>query len=367
MSGDAPGARSAGKAWKRLLPWVASAGVVAWLFTSVDHKAFLDGLAKAKMAEALGWIAIFNIFVFLVDSVTLRVLIGRLLRPLPYRDVLAVKGVSYFLNAVTYSAGTGGIAYFVHKKISVPFLQSLSALVWLNYVDVIGLWLLLIGGWVLGTDRLPDPALANRVGVLLVAVGLIVIGAQIYWRRGVDFLVLGRFRSWRIFQAFARASWSDLATMVALRVSFIGLYVIMAWVLLPTFHIHVDLFGLLVYVPLLTFVQTIPASVAGLGAVQAVMIALYAPYVDPEIATSPEAADGLVLAFSTVVGPTTAIFRIGLGYLFLRDISQDLLGDEQAYAQARAAEEMDAQGCSEGGSLRSTGSGDGGSSSGGRP
>lgn len=341
LSQQTTGSRGAGKLLKRTLPWIASVGIVVWLFSSVDRQAFLDGLAKAKMVEALVWIAAFSALVFLADSAALKLLFNRLLGPIRYREVLAVKGVSYFLNAITYSAGAGSIAYFAHKKLNVSFLRSLSTLVWLNFVDVISLWVLLGGGWLFGRELLPDPVLADRIGVLLVGVGLIATGAQVYWRYGIDFLLLGRFRSWRIFQSFADATWSDLGVILGVRVLFIGLYVVMAWVLLPTFHIHIDLVSLLVYVPLLTFVQTIPASVAGLGAVQAVMIALYGPYVDPEIASGPGAAEGMVLAFSTVIGPSTALIRIVLGYFFVHDISRDLLGSDEEFDRLKRQEEQE--------------------------
>ncbi|MEC9073517.1 MAG: lysylphosphatidylglycerol synthase transmembrane domain-containing protein, partial [Myxococcota bacterium] len=281
----------------------------------------------ADVWAALGWIALFTIGVFFVDTFTLRLLIVRLLTPMSYRDVLAVKGVSYFLNAITYTAGAGGIAYFVHRKKQVPLLRALSSLVWLNFVDVMALLILLGGGVLFARDRLPDPTLADQVTWLVIGGATVAVGALVYWRLGVDFLVLGAFRTWRIFQCFRDATWKDYGVLLLARTTFIGLYVVMARVLLPTFHIHVDFGGLFVYVPLLTFVQTIPASVSGLGAVQGVMQVLYAPYVDPALAPTAAHADAMVLAFSTVVGPVMSLTRIGMGYFFMNDMTRELIGE----------------------------------------
>lgn len=332
---------------KRLLPWILSLAIVGYLFWTVDREAFVDALREADMLAALGWIGLFTVGVFFLDTFTLRLLLVRLVTPMGYREVLAVKGVSYFLNAITYTAGAGGIAYFVHRKKKVPLLRALSSLVWLNFVDVMALLILLTGGLLFARDRLPDPALTQQIS-WVVGVGVVVaLGALVYWRFGVDFLLLAPFRSWRIFQCFRDATWADYGVLIAARTGFIAMYIVMAWVLLPTFHIQVDAGGLVVYVPLLTFVQTIPASVSGLGAVQGVMQVVYGPYVDTSVITSaglPLDPDAAVLAFSTVVGPVTALMRIGMGYFFMNDVTRDLMGEmNQALTEEEPMGEADSE------------------------
>ena len=89
------------------------------------------------------------------------------------------------------------------------------------------------------------------------------------------------------------------------RICFIGIYVALGWLLLPTFdiaieletsHLHADHYIRADY----------PGLDLGLGAVQVVIIALYAPHVMSHIA-DPAAQ---VLAFSTMIGPATTVFRI---------------------------------------------------------
>lgn len=321
---------------KRALPWVVSLGIVGYLFSTVDLGAVGRALAGADLGVLAVWIVVFSLLVFLADGACLRLLFGRLIGGVTLRESLSIKAVSYFLNAITYTAGAGGIAYFLHKKRGVGFLHALSMLLWLNFVDVIALLILLTLGCSLGPSVLPGDIGAQLLWVL--GAGWIVIaGALVYWRLGFDFMVLGRLRSWRIFEAFGQADLGDYGALVAARTVFIGLYVVMAWVLLPTFHLSIGVGALLVYVPLLTFVQIIPASISGLGAVQAVMIALYAPHA----AAGTEDPAALVLAFSTVVGPGTTLVRLGLGYAFMGDISKDLVADEQAIEALRKAEEQD--------------------------
>ena len=320
---------------KRTLPWLLSLAIVGWLFWTSDLDAVAAALLQADIALLAAGVLVFVVLAFLVDSATHVVLFARLLEPMPLREVLAVKGVSYFLNAINYTAGAAAIAWFVHKKnSSLGFLRTLSTMMWLNFVDIAALFVLLTAGLVFGRELLPE-SMADQLVWVLAAGWAIVIGALIYWRHGVDFLVLGRLRPWRIFDAFRDAALPDYGVMIAIRTFYVALWVGMQWLMLPTFDIHIDLLTLLVYVPILTFVQIVPASVSGLGAVQAVMIAMYAPLID----APPEEAAARVLAFSTVVGPSTAIVRICIGYVFLRNVADDLVPTDAELEAARVAEE----------------------------
>ncbi len=300
-------------------------------------------MARAHLVRLALWLAIFVVIAFLADSGTLLLLFRRLLphaqggedaSPLRYRDVLAVKGASYFLNVLNYNAAAGGIALFVHKRRKVSFLHALSTLLWLNFVDIIALMVLLSLGAVFGGRLLP-PAVAGRLPWILAVGWLVVLAALVYWQLGMDFMVLGRLRDWRIFRAFHVARAGDFAVMIAARTLFIGVYVLMQWTLLPTFDVHIGLGALLVYVPLLTFVQIVPATVSGLGAVQVVLIALFMPYVS---GSSMADARALLLAYSALTGVATTLIRVGIGYLFVANVSRDFVAGEAARPAARADE-----------------------------
>ena len=315
---------------KRILPWVFSLAIVGYLFWSVDREAVLSAMERADIATMLGLIAAFSVLILFADAGTLWVLFKRLLGPLTFRDVLAIKGLSYFLNAITYSAGTGGIAYLAHRRGSVSFLKALSVLLWLNFADIIALIVMMSAGAVLAADVLPADVKA-QVPMVLTIGWLIIIGALIYWRLGINFLILGPCRSWRIFSAFGDAELRDYVVMVGLRICFIGIYVLLGWLLLPTFDITIELETLLIYMPIITFVQIIPASISGLGAVQVVIIALYAPHVMSHVA-DPAAQ---VLAFSTVIGPATTLVRIAIGYCFMQYLTDEFRVDPDAIEALR--------------------------------
>ncbi len=316
------------------MPWGLSLAIVGYLFWSVDRTAFVHAMEGSDISTMVGLIALFSVIVFAIDSASLWLLFRRLLTDLPFKDVLAVKGVSYFLNAATYAAAAGGIAWFVHKKRDVTFTHSLSALVWVNFVDIIALVILLSLGTIFGSHLLPAE-LASKLPLVCGVFWAIIVGALIYWRLGFDWFVLGRLRSWRIWRCFADATGADYVVMVAARMAFLAVYIVLGYLLPPTFDIHIGWVELLVYMPLITFVQIVPASISGLGAVQGVIILLYVPHVAAGIA-DPTAQ---VLAFSTVIGPATTLSRLFIGYAFMSNVARDLVPSEAQLDELKHAEE----------------------------
>jgi hypothetical protein len=304
---------------KASIPWVLSLAIVGYVLLSLDMEQLKSDIMMADMGRLIGIVSLFALIVFIVDSATLVVLFRRLIAPVNFKEVLAVKGVSYFFNAINYSAGSGAMALFLRKKRNVPFLKGLSALLWLNFVDVLVLLGMLVLGVALSGDLLP---VEQREGLPYVMIAGIAIGAGalVYWQLDVDFLILGRLRQWRIFEAFRDASWSDYGHLMAVRGLFIGLYVLMNWLTLPCFDLHISFVALLVYTPLLTFVQIVPLSVSGLGAIQVAMAILYGHYLGG--GTDIEAK---VYAFSFVIGPLTAIIRIVIGYVFMTNVARDFI------------------------------------------
>ena len=135
------------------------------------------------------------------------------------------------------------------------------------------------------------------------------------------------------YDSAADAKMADYGVMIVSRVAFIGVYIVLTWLILPTFQIDVPVLLLLVYLPIGTFVQIIPASVSGLGAVQVVLIALYAPHVIASIADG----EAQVLAFTTFMGPATTLARILLGYFFVRTVMRKVMGDVTLDAASIAA------------------------------
>ena len=160
-------------------------------------------------------------------------------------------------------------------------------------------------------------------------------GAVVYWNGGFDWFVLGRLRSWRIFHGFRTARLGDYALFVGLRTVFVAGYVMSHWLCMPFFHMHAPLRELFLYVPVLTFVATIPlTNVAGLGTVQLLMRVFFAGYVPAGVA-----AEAHVDAYSTVTILLFVLCRIGIGYLSMGTVARDFAEAARRSASPPAAGE----------------------------
>lgn len=317
---------------KRATPWLLSLCVVAFLLLTTDLAAVGSALETADWGRLVALMAVVTLAAYVVDSLTLIVLFRRFVAPVTPGEVFRIKGVSYFFNAINYSLAAGAMAWILHKKRGAPFLETFSSLVWFFFIDIIALVFLLTLGYFVGSDAIAATPFAARLPWIILAIWLIVVGTLLYWNAGLDFVVLGFMRRWRVFDAFRRARVADYPAMMLMRAGFIMVYVLMHWALLPAFGVDIPLDALLVYAPLIAFVQVIPATISGLGAVQGVMVALFAVHVSPAVGDG----QAVIVAYSTVIGPLMMVMRLVIGYAFVARVARDLVpskGEVEAATQ----------------------------------
>jgi uncharacterized membrane protein YbhN (UPF0104 family) len=298
---------------RQVLPWVGTLLILGYLGATQDLDAVWEALTKARFDWLLPlWVAtVFAVFWF--DTGCLVVLFSRLNARVGFRELLPVKGASYFLNVINYNAAAGGIAWFLKMRAGVRFLEAASSMLLLNVLDLIVLNLFVSAGLLIGGSAM-DPAV--RAAIVPVHIGLYVLyaGALVYWNGKVDFLVMGRLRPLAIFSSFAKARLADHGLLLALRSGFIFIYVGMQFVTLHIFDIQVPFGELLVFNSIITLVGTIPISIAGLGTTQLLMLEFYAPY----------GTQGQILAYSTAVIFMFAVARMLIGYWYLGEMTRSI-------------------------------------------
>ena len=65
----------------------------------------------------------YSLFYTLVDSFAVQQVVGWFHRRVPYREVLPVRATAYILALVNTQLGQGGVAYYLHRKYRIPFLE----------------------------------------------------------------------------------------------------------------------------------------------------------------------------------------------------------------------------------------------------
>ena len=266
---------------RRLLPWLVSIGLLAYLASTTDLARVWDALQRARLGLFVTVALVGTLLAFLYDSVCLTLLLRRFNAPVTLGEVLPLKGASYFLNVINYNAAMGGMALYLRRVRGVSFLESASSLLFMNVLDVFALCGLIAVGLVASGDALGasvGPEARHGLVVVLVALAAVLVGNLVYWNAGFDFFVLGRLRSWRIFHAFREARLLDYAWLMALRLPLLLLYVAMMWLFAHAFRIDISYPSALALQPIVIFVGTVPISVAGLGTTQVLMRSFYGPF-----------------------------------------------------------------------------------------
>jgi hypothetical protein len=304
------------------LPWALTLAIVGFLVATTDLGAVADALARADWVRLVTCMGLVTGLAWLGDAVTLWPVGRRFVGPVTLAEALRVKALSYFLNVFNYSLAVAGMAWFLARRHSVPFSHALSAMAWTFFLDIAALTALLTAGWLL-LPALPAGAepLVARIPWVVAGSWAVVAGSLLYWLGRLDFLFFGFFRRLPVFHVFTQVTARDVWALVPARAAFICVYIVMHALLLPAFGVSIPLGALLAYAPILAFVQVIPATVSGLGAVQPVMVLLFSPHVPAEVG-DPQA---VIVAYSTVTGPLMAGLRLLIAWPYVRGASRELV------------------------------------------
>lgn len=304
--GSLIGRRKAGP--RTLLAWAGTAVLLTYILYTTDISAAMAAVRNADLLLFFGAVAFFALVNLHVDSLTAHYVLVRSGFPVPRTEFRQIRGASYLLNVVNYGLAQAMMVGLLARRRDRGLLASGSPFLLLNFVDLTALSLIVGTALLSGLSPFGDEitaaltlaALAGlSAGPLLT--GLVRLGALPRWT--------GRFFRNEALGAFRTPKVRDLAAMVALRTAYLLETIVEAGLYLAAFRFTVPILSLLVFEPLLVFVDVVPISVGGLGSTQVVMREFYSPF-------SPGGIPA-VDAYSTasIVTVLMARFCIGLWYL----------------------------------------------------
>jgi hypothetical protein len=292
---------------RRVLPWLVAGGILAFLFRRTGGAA----VRTADVWLLLGATVACTLAMYVLDVVALSRVVSWFNAVVPMREIAPVKVAAYLINALNYNAGSGAIALWLKRRKGVPFLEGASSLLFMNVVDAVVLVAFIVA-------MLPalDGRIRNAVTPIVLLSRVALASNLFYWPRRIDFLVLGRLRTWSIFKSFREARAVHYAKLAAIRAPFDFFFVLNHWYGLRAFDTDARFLKVLAYVPTLSFIGVVPVSVGGLGTVQDASILLCQPY----------ASEARILAFSLVMILALNGGRTVLGLPFFHSVSAQVLG-----------------------------------------
>jgi uncharacterized membrane protein YbhN (UPF0104 family) len=327
--------RNKGRA-RAALAWVGSLSLLGFLAFTTDFPAALEAFRTTDYVLFTANAILATLAAFLVDTFTVRHLLGAVGTRVGAGEFLRVKGASYLLNIVNYNLALVLMAAVVKRRTARGWGAAGSPFVLLNFVDLAVFGALTLAAIGSGASPLgPGPTRWMVLFGIGAVAGVPVLAAFARLRVGPAWLV--RIASHDLLEAFRRIAPRDLAVSLVLRSGLILVYAVMNHLFTRAFGMPIPIPDLLVYMPILSLVAFIPISVSGLGSTQVLMRRFFAPYVPAALAASEAGQCGIIDAFSTSSILAVLLIRVAIGLACMPAVARMLAAEPDA-AQAGGPE-----------------------------
>jgi hypothetical protein len=286
----------------RVLPWVITAGVLAYLFSRLQVEQVVEA-ARNAAPWTIPTLAGIVLLVYLADCLAIWATFGWFVARLSFRETLTLRGATYLLALINYALGQGAFVYFLNRTRGVAVVRAAAAVLLIMGINLLLLLLLSTLGLILGATAPPNVENLIRVAYI----GLAVYVVLLIWRPAF-------LRQRPILDVLLNAGVSGHVRALAVRIPHVVSLLILNHVALHAFGVRVPALQVLLCYPVVLLIAVLPISVQGLGPTQGAMIFFFARYA-PGDGPFREAT---VLAASLGTQAIAWCVQIALGLICLR-------------------------------------------------
>src|SRR5215471_3898348 len=161
-------------AWARGVPVALTVVVFLLILWRIPFGAFWHALSRAQLLPFLGLMGWFSMCFFLLDTFVLSKLIRWFHGPLPYRELLPVRAVTYLVSIINTQLAQGALALYMHRRFHTPLAQITSTVVLMILLETSNLILFATVGFMAFPGGAPLPLLALPLALALI--WLLLIG-----------------------------------------------------------------------------------------------------------------------------------------------------------------------------------------------
>jgi lysylphosphatidylglycerol synthase-like protein len=295
-------------AWTRGVPVALTVVIFLIIFWRIPFGAFWQALSRAQLLSFLALMGSFSLCFFLLDTFVLSKLIRWFHGPLPYRDLLPVRAVTYLVSIINTQLAQGALALYMHRRFRTPLAQITSTVALMILLEVTNLMLFATVGCLAFPGGVPLSLLA--LPLALAALWLLLISLA----RGKLGVLSQRLSGSELLSTFRRARLRHCAVVLGLKGAVFFLALLVHSQALVFFGIEIPLVRLVAFLPVVFLMGALPITVAHLGTSQAAWIFFFSDYAP--------AAD--LLAYSLVSHLTFMLANGTFGVLFLPKAYSDL-------------------------------------------
>src|SRR5919197_3889556 len=160
-------------AWARGVPVALTVVIFLIIFWRIPFGAFWHALSRAQLLPFLTLMGSFSLCFFLLDTFVLSKLIRWFHGPLPYRDLLPIRAVTYLVSIINTQLAQGALALYIYRRFHTPLAQITSTVVLLILLETTNLILFATVGFIAFPGGAPLSLLA--LPLVLVVVWLLLI------------------------------------------------------------------------------------------------------------------------------------------------------------------------------------------------
>ena len=306
------------KPWQKLLPYVITLGCFAYLYSRLSHAAAAEGsglvpylLRSFENVSWSRWLAMMIPYCFLYlifDSLVVWSVINWFNTKIRYADVLPIRASAYILSLVNEQVSKGAIAVYLNRRDGVPGWEVGSSMLFLMFCEYYSLMLWATIGVILRWNDIQQvfhiiPWIALGSGVFFVLFHLFFTG-----RIGAGITLRDR----PIFRAFRLAKVWHYGEIIAMRAPLVIAGVVVYTLALRLFGGSVSFGEMLGYLPVIFFGAAMPGPMHSVAILFWVLLFPDKP--------------GQMTAFGFVMHNFFIVFNAGIGLLFLRRATREVLG-----------------------------------------
>ena len=295
-------------AWARGVPVALTVAIFLIIFWRIPFGAFWQALSRAQLLPFLALMGSFSLCFFVLDTFVLSKLIRWFHGPLPYRELLPVRAVTYLVSIINTQLAQGALALYMHRRFRTPLAQITSTVALMILLETTNLILFATVGFIAFPGGVPLSLMA--LPLALVVVWLLLISLA----RGKLGVLGQRLSGSEILSTFRRARLRHCAVVLGLKGAVFLLALLVHSQALAFFGIEIPLVRLVTFLPVVFLVGALPITVAHIGTSQAAWVFFFSDYAP--------AAD--LLAYSLVSHLTFMLANGTFGVLFLPKAYSDL-------------------------------------------
>lgn len=315
----APGARRGSNTLGRLVFLAITVACFAYLYYRLNGAAARAGLSLVDYmtgvfgnVQWLPWLllmVVYSGFYFTIDTLVVTRALNWFIKPIPYRDILPIRGSAYIISLFSEQIGKGAMAYYLNRRYQVPGWEVGSVMLFIMFCEVFYLLTWATIGYVISRESLPPVfALIPYIAVgaaALFTLWLLYFRGQV-WRGS-------QLRDKKILHAFRVATFKHYVLFFLLRSPALLAAVAVYTVALNLFGVEASLLPLLGYLPIIFFAATVPTPM------RAAAITMW-------VVLFPE-NEGAMAAFGFVQHNFFVLFNALIGVAFYPRAQRELFGE----------------------------------------